>query len=444
MTIFDINGREQGLDGDLTTTGAICHASLVQTSLEDGRMALRLGDKTSPCGVCGQVGEIVEGDDSFTWDGIPTAVHDALVLCACPPGANRLIAPRSGRAGASRAAPDAAAAPHPAMPMSNTSSSVYPHTTTAPGNIFARTFVIRDSETGQPLANRTFTATVDGQQKSGTTDSNGLARVEGSSADSVVSLHVMFRSPARELNELAGMKTRVVTSTTRVETLIHGETPKPMVITVNDRAATREAIIRKVRELGHGFVERSEWHAKPPKKPLVRDWDYTMIALHHAGRSYSCGVGSEQMLDTQAKQQGKIFDDFSYHFAIDCAGIIYEGRDIRFKGEHLILYNSNAIGIVLLNNLTTEEEGADFIAKARITLNHMGLSTTNELPTPQKSATINLITALKSVFSINFFGGHREFPRQDTKEAKICPGNIGMGFVNVVRATTGLHRPLRE
>jgi hypothetical protein len=169
-----------------------------------------------------------------------------------------------------------------------------------------------------------------------------------------------------------------------------------------------------------------------------------MIALHHAGRSYSCGVGSEQMLDTQAKQQGKIFDDFSYHFAIDCAGIIYEGRDIRFKGEHLILYNSNAIGIVLLNNLTTEEEGADFIAKARITLNHMGLSTTNELPTPQKSATINLITALKSVFSINFFGGHREFPRQDTKEAKICPRNIGMGFVNVVRATTGLHRPLRE
>lgn len=31
MKIFDINGREQGLDGDLTTTGAICHASLVQT-----------------------------------------------------------------------------------------------------------------------------------------------------------------------------------------------------------------------------------------------------------------------------------------------------------------------------------------------------------------------------------------------------------------------------
>jgi uncharacterized Zn-binding protein involved in type VI secretion len=440
MKIFDINGREQGLDGDLTTTGAICHASLVQTSLEDGRMALRLGDKTSPCGVCGQVGEIVEGDDSFTWDGIPTAVHDALVLCACPPGTNRLIASRSGRAGASRAAPDAAPARHTAMPTSNTLSSFYPHTTPAPGRIFARTFAIRDSETGQPLANRTFTATVDGQQKSGTTDSNGMARVEGSSADSVVSLHVMFRSPARELNELAGMTTREVTTTTRVETLLHGDTPKSMVITLNDRAATREAIIRKVRELGHGFVERSEWHAKPPKKPLVRDWDYTMIALHNAGRSYACGNGAEQMLSVQTFQK-KRFDDIGYHYGIDCSGNIFEGRDIRFKGEHLRLYNSNVIGIVLLDNLTSPEEGGGLTAVARTTFSHFGINTTMRVPHAQQAATINLIGCLSSEFLIAYFGGHKEFPHQTEEEHKICPGNIGMNFVKVARATTGLRRP---
>ena len=210
---------------------------------------------------------------------------------------------------------------------------------------------------------------------------------------------------------------------------------------MNDRAATREAIIRTVRELGHGFVERSEWHAKPPKKPLDRDWDYTMIALHHAGRSYSCGVGSEQMLDTQETQKRDIFDDFTYHFAIDCSGVVYEGRDIRFKGEHLILYNSNAIGIVLLNNLTTEEEGNDWITRGRNTLNRLGFSTTNEIPNPQKSATIGLVIALKSIFQINFFGGHREFPYQDIKEAKICPGNVSMAFVKSIRATTRLPKP---
>lgn len=441
MTIFDINGREQGLDGDLTTTGAICHASLVQTSLEDGRMALRLGDKTSSCGVCGQVGEIVEGDDSFTWDGIPTAVHDALVLCACPPGTNRLIASRSGRAGASRAAPDAPTAPHPTMPTPNTLSSLYPHTTPAPGKIFARAFAIRDSETGQPLANRTFTATVDGQQKSGTTDSSGMARVEGSSADSVVSLHVMFRSPARELNELAGMTTREVTTTTRVETLIHGDTPKPMVITVNDRAATREAIIRKVRELGHGFVERSEWHAQPPKKALVRDWDYTMIALHHAGRSYSCGEGANQMQEAlRTHLEEKKFDDIGYHFGIDCSGIVYEGRDIRFKASGVELYNTAVISIVLLNNLTTTEEGGGSTAWGRSVLDAIGFSTTNEIPLQQADATLNLVNALKSVFNITRLGGHKEFPRQKAN-GKICPGNVGMILVNLIRLKTSLNSP---
>lgn len=441
MGLFGIHNREQGLDGDVTTTGAICHASLVQSSLEQGRMALRLGDKTSPCGVCGQTGEIVEGDSRFVWLGIPTAVHDALVLCACP-GTNRLIASRSGRAGAARVAPTPATPRH-VTPTSSTPPSLYPHTTRASGKVFVRTFVIRDSETGQPLVNRAFVARVDGQQKTGITDSYGLARVEGSSAESVVSLHVMFRSPVRELSELAGMTTREVTTTTRVETLIHGDAPKPMVITVNDRAATREAIIRKVRELGHGFVERSEWHATSPKKPLVRDWDYTMIALHNAGRSYACGNGAEQMRSVQTFQK-KRFDDIGYHYGIDCLGNIFEGRDIRFKGEHLRLYNSNVIGIVLLDNLTSPEEGGGLTALARTTFTHFGINTTMQVPNTQQAATINLIRTLNSVFLIEHFGGHKEFPHQTEEEHKICPGNIGMNFVKVVRATTGLQKPLQE
>lgn len=36
-----------------------------------------------------------------------------------------------------------------------------------------------------------------------------------------------------------------------------GEFMCPIPITVNDRAATREAIIEKVKSLGHPFTERS-------------------------------------------------------------------------------------------------------------------------------------------------------------------------------------------
>ncbi|MFJ3485444.1 type VI secretion system tube protein TssD [Pseudomonas sp. NPDC090202] len=312
---------------------------------------------------------------------------------------------------------------------------------------FARRFIVSDSENGQPLANRKYTATVDGQQITGVTDSNGIAHVEAASADSTVSIHITFRSPARELPELAGMTTRTVTTTTRVEEVLHGQTLKPVAISVNDRAATREAIIRKVRELGCEFVERSEWRARPPKRPLDRDWDYTMIALHHAGRSYSCSVGHTQMAEIQILQQGEfnqeIFDDVGYHFAIDCSGTVYEGRDIRYKGEHLRLYNSNAIGVLLINNYTTPEEGDDKYAVFRTALDAIGADTTNQVPDLQKNAATALTAALRNIFDIEHFGGHKEFPFQmeGEGEGKICPGNIGMELVEAIRAETNLPKP---
>lgn len=436
MSNFAINGREQGLHGDLTTTGAMCVTSLPNARGEASRGALRLGDKTTPCKQCGQIGEIIEGESTFTWNGIPTALHGALVLCGCPPGTNRLIAPARKRSSAGMNSAPAAA-------TENTSTPFSPYAASQGEMTFARAFAITDSETGLPLVNRKFIAVVDGYKSSGFTDANGIAHLVAPSADSVISLHVLFRSPARELTELEGITTRPITTTTRVEEMQYGQTPRPIAITINDRAATREAIIQKVRGLGHEFVERSEWHAEQPKKTLDRDWDYSMIALHHAGRSYSCSSGSKQMLDTQALQQDRNFEDIGYHFGIDCSGAVYEGRDIRFKGEHLLKYNSSAIGIVLLNNLSTTEEGKDLVTLARKALDHVGFSTTNQIPALQINATINLITALKSVFHVEYFGGHREFPYQTNDEGKICPGNVGMKLVKFVRAKTRLHKPMK-
>ena len=230
------------------------------------------------------------------------------------------------------------------------------------------------------------------------------------------------------------------TTIAQAQEVIPGQPLVPIEITVNDRAATREAIIRKVRSLGHEFVERSGWKANNPKKALEDDWDYNMIALHHAGRSYSCGIGAEQMLDTQEFQQKGRPDDIAYHFGIDCSGIVYEGRDIRFKGSSVLEFNTGVIGIVLLNNLTTAEEGDDIVSFGRKTLEYLGINTTNKIPTPQIDAAINLISALRSVFIIEHFGGHMEYPRQKA-EGKICPGNIGMKLVKKIRAKTKLSKP---
>ncbi len=86
-----VDGLGQGLHGDKTTTGATCIGNF-PWSTQDGRDVLRIGDSTTPCPKCGEVGTIVEGSPSIHWDGRATALHGALVRCACPTGQNRLIA----------------------------------------------------------------------------------------------------------------------------------------------------------------------------------------------------------------------------------------------------------------------------------------------------------------------------------------------------------------
>lgn len=87
-----VNGLGQGLNGDKTTTGATCIGNW-PWSTQDGRDVLRVGDKTTPCPECGEVGTIVEGSPAIHWGDRATALHGALIQCACPAGQNRLIAP---------------------------------------------------------------------------------------------------------------------------------------------------------------------------------------------------------------------------------------------------------------------------------------------------------------------------------------------------------------
>ncbi|HEN8801619.1 TPA: PAAR domain-containing protein [Pseudomonas putida] len=90
-----LEGKGQAVDGDVTTTGAVCIATDAGY-LDEGRMVLREGDHTTPCPLCGQEGVIAEGADFVISDGRRVAMDGALVLCGCPPGSNHVVAPLSG------------------------------------------------------------------------------------------------------------------------------------------------------------------------------------------------------------------------------------------------------------------------------------------------------------------------------------------------------------
>ena len=67
---------------------------------------------------------------------------------------------------------------------------------------YATSFSITDSESGEPLAYREFVALVDGRQQVGTTDASGIAHIKAPLENSVISLHVKFKAPARILDEM--------------------------------------------------------------------------------------------------------------------------------------------------------------------------------------------------------------------------------------------------
>lgn len=92
-----VGGKGQALEGDLTTTGAVCIASN-PNHLCDGLQVLRKGDSTTECPGCKQVGTIAEGIPWFVSHGRQVAFDGAQVICGCPSGSNRVVAPPgSGR-----------------------------------------------------------------------------------------------------------------------------------------------------------------------------------------------------------------------------------------------------------------------------------------------------------------------------------------------------------
>lgn len=89
----DCYGRGLALHGDKTTTGATILSTLPNAT-EHGRAVVRVGDRTTTCPKCNQSGVIVDGESHSIWHGVAAAVDRSIVRCGCPPGSNRVIAPK--------------------------------------------------------------------------------------------------------------------------------------------------------------------------------------------------------------------------------------------------------------------------------------------------------------------------------------------------------------
>lgn len=98
-------------------------------------------------------------------------------------------------------------------------------------------------------------------------------------------------------------------------------------------------------------VRRSAWGARAPTEPYTPHASVWRLTVHHTDGRYT---GSLQESLDEARfiqdfhQNGRRWIDIAYHYLIDEAGRIIEGRPEGVQGAHTLSHNEGNIGVALL------------------------------------------------------------------------------------------------
>lgn len=155
------------------------------------------------------------------------------------------------------------------------------------------------------------------------------------------------------------------------------------------------------------IITRSEWGARPPTHGYSAHPYYTKLTLHHAAGFSADNIdgGKEQLRAIQDLHQFvRGWSDIGYHFVVDKAGNIYQGRPETVIGAHVLNNNTGNIGVCVLGCYHPPElYCGDWLTDA----------TTNSL--------VALYAWISNEYNYNpnILLGHRDYPYNATS----CPGN---------------------
>ncbi|NJM41636.1 MAG: N-acetylmuramoyl-L-alanine amidase [Anaerolineae bacterium] len=177
----------------------------------------------------------------------------------------------------------------------------------------------------------------------------------------------------------------------RRQRTVQGSPLKMLSLNIKPRASWGAAQPNHASRVEFGFYDavtnRGGWRIyDQPLDQILRT-----VVVHHSALPLSDGPREIQIHHLK----GKGYADIGYHFVIDAAGEMFEGRPLNVRGAHAGGFNTGCVGICLLGNF---EESAPTAA--------------------QLTALEVLASALKRQFGITHLAGHRDF--QPT--ATVCPG----------------------
>lgn len=169
------------------------------------------------------------------------------------------------------------------------------------------------------------------------------------------------------------------------------------------------------------ILSRSVWRAKSIEfaghpEPMKKPW---RITVHHAASPEipptAMNRASAQMRAYQKFHQGeRKWADIGYHYMIDGAGRIWEGREMRWQGAHAgnNKLNGGNIGVCLMGNFVARE------------------------PTPsQRRALKQLLSWLCESHKIHphFVAGHRIMLKDIPGKSTLCPGARLEAYLNRIK-----------
>jgi len=171
----------------------------------------------------------------------------------------------------------------------------------------------------------------------------------------------------------------------------------------------------KRHEGGIEIVPRSDWaDVGAVQRRMRRASKFTRLTVHHAGgvarRETAFNAVVFRLQSVQTGHMNHDFGDIAYHFVIDYAGRIWEGRSLAYEGAHVSGANAGNIGIMALGNFE-QQRPADL----------------------QLDSLVRLVHHLRELYGIAGSGvyGHRDLGHS------VCPGRYLYGQIDRLRTGNG-------
>lgn len=122
-----------------------------------------------------------------------------------------------------------------------------------------------------------------------------------------------------------------------------------------------------------GVLPRRAWTTAQPAAAYINPMNgITRITVHHAGFAIASRNQNEvaRLIEGMRRDHttnrkdgsGRPWADIGYHYLIDPAGRIWEGRSIRYQGAHVRNNNENNLGIQVMGNFDDQRPTSEQMA----------------------------------------------------------------------------------